>query len=348
MLLYCTIAFGQPTVDIPLIATEATVQTMSVGLDLTATNCIDVTLGEAEAPPAPPPGSFHIVFDLDPYGCPGITTWKDYRNAPSFPFTGPVQHTLIWQRSASGTAITIQYDLPNGAAMTIQDQFGGVLLNLGPFTGSGTTVIPGSYSINSAFLIMQYTDVTPVELTSFTASVSDGGVLLNWSTATELNNQGFDIERLSNSEGNWEKIGYIPGFGTTTEQKNYSYLDGNVTTGSYSYRLKQIDFDGTFEYSNEIVVEVDLTPTDYNLSQNYPNPFNPTTTIEFSIPENTKNVRLTIYNALGERVAELINGSFEPGYYKYQWDAVNLNSGFYLYELRTEKFVSVKKMMHLK
>ncbi len=163
VLLLCTISFGQAAVDIPLVVTETTfTQAMSVGLDLAATNCIDLPLGETEAPPPPPPGAFHIVFDLAPYGCPALTTWKDYRNAPSFPFTGNIQQTLSWQRSAPSTAINIQYTLPTGAAMVIQDQIGGIVLNLGPFTGTGTAVIPTTYPFSAALCIMQYTNIGPV------------------------------------------------------------------------------------------------------------------------------------------------------------------------------------------
>jgi hypothetical protein len=349
VLLYVTIAFGQAEVDISLIATEATTQAMSVGLDVTATNCIDIALGEAEAPPPPPPGGFHIVFDLDPYGCPAITTWKDYRNAPLFPYSGQKEHTLTWQRSATGTAISIQYDLPNGAAMTIKDQVGGIILNLGPFTGAGTTTIPGSYPFSSALLIMDY-DVVPVELTSFTAAVSGGNVLLNWTTATELNNQGFDIER--QAEGNWSKIGYVPGYGTTTEPRSYSFMDESVATGIYIYRLKQIDFDGTFSYSNEIVVEVDLAPNDFALSQNYPNPFNPTTAIQFQVPK-TSDIALKIYDMLGQEIKTLFAGQVEPGKYTVNWDGLNdagakMSSGSYIYRMIAGEFIQSKEMVLLK
>ncbi len=134
----------------------------------------------------------------------------------------------------------------------------------------------------------------PVELTSFNASTNgDGNINLNWSTATETNNQGFEIERKSiNNE--FEKIGYVTGYGTTTEPKSYSFTDDKISTGKYSYRLRQIDFDGTFEYSNEIEIEVSI-PNEYFLRQNYPNPFNPTTKIKYTISSDG-NVTLTVYN----------------------------------------------------
>jgi len=190
--------------------------------------------------------------------------------------------------------------------------------------------------------------VVPVELTSFTASTKGVDVELIWSTATETNNSGFEILREAQNDNKWINIGFVPGFGTTTEPKSYSFTDEDIPTGIYKYRLMQIEFDGTFEYSNEIVVEVDFTPKEFVLYQNYPNPFNPSTVIEFSLPEDVSNVKLSIYNALGEKVAELVNSALTAGRYQYQWNAQNVATGMYIYELRTEKFVSMKKMILLK
>ncbi len=121
----------------------------------------------------------------------------------------------------------------------------------------------------------------------------------------------------------------------------------NITTGIYKYRLKQIDFNGTFAYSKEIEIAVNFIPENYALEQNYPNPFNPTTTIKFALPE-AANVTLTIYNSLGQKVRELINSNLEAGNYNYKWNAKNSAVGIYIYELKTEKFVSIKKMLLLK
>lgn len=189
--------------------------------------------------------------------------------------------------------------------------------------------------------------ILPVELSSFTANVNlNGDVELQWITETEINNHGFEIERKT-IDGQFNVIGFVKGNGTTIERKVYTYVDKNLQAGKYIYRLKQIDYNGQFEYSNEI--EVDVVPVkEFALNQNYPNPFNPTTTIEFSLPEDAENVRLTIYNALGEKVAELVNGKMEAGRYRYQWNAGNVATGLYIYELKTNKFSSVKKMMLVK
>ena len=185
----------------------------------------------------------------------------------------------------------------------------------------------------------------PVELTSFVASVSGNNVTLNWITATEINNSGFDILRQAQNN-QWNKIGFVAGFGTTTETHSYSFVDENLTSGQYAYRLKQVDFDGTSELSNVVNVEV-TNPVKYNLSQNYPNPFNPGTTIKFTLAEGG-NVTLKIYNTLGEEVALLVNRIMESGTHNVNFDALNLNSGIYFYRIEAGDFSQVKKMTLLK
>lgn len=187
--------------------------------------------------------------------------------------------------------------------------------------------------------------IIPVELSSFTASVSENNVNLNWSTATELNNSGFEVERKTGS-GSYEKVGFVPGFGTTTETKSYSFTDQSVAVGSYSYRLKQMDFDGTFAYSNEVNVEVN-PPLVFALEQNYPNPFNPATMINYSIPQDGF-VNLSVYNLLGEKVATLINSNQKAGRYEVNFDASKFASGVYFYSIEAGSYKSVKKMLLMK
>jgi len=191
--------------------------------------------------------------------------------------------------------------------------------------------------------------VIPVELSSFTASVAENFVTLNWQTKTKTNNYGFEIERqLVNSlPGSWDKIGFVPGYGTTTEEKNYSFKDEKISTGKYLYRLKQIDFDGAFNYSNEIEVDVDLSPKEFSLKQNYPNPFNPVTKIKYSIPAKAF-VTLNVYNAIGEKIAELVNNEMNAGNYEISFDGTGLSSGIYYYKITAGNFSEVKKMMLVK
>ncbi|NOX18389.1 MAG: T9SS type A sorting domain-containing protein [Chlorobi bacterium] len=201
----------------------------------------------------------------------------------------------------------------------------------------------------------------PVELTSFTAKPQNGGVLLNWQTATEVDNYGFEIERAidndpasSNNdyaETSWEKIGFVQGHGNSNSTKSYSFADDEPLSGKIQYRLKQIDTDGSFEYSDVVEVAVNA-PAKFELSQNYPNPFNPTTTIKFTLPSNSV-VKLNVYNALGEKAAELVNKEMEAGYHKINFDASGLTSGVYFYVMQAEthngaSFTDAKKLVLMK
>jgi hypothetical protein len=188
--------------------------------------------------------------------------------------------------------------------------------------------------------------IVPVELTSFTANVNNlSQVVLNWSTATETNNQGFEIERRTESS-EFRTIGFIDGYGTTTEPRSYSFTDVNAEQGINFYRLKQVDYNGTYAYSD--IVEVDVTaPLTFNLDQNYPNPFNPSTSIKYSVPESG-NIRLSVFNVVGEEVAVLVNGFSQAGSFEVTFDASNLSTGVYLYKLQSANSVQTKKMMLLK
>jgi hypothetical protein len=186
----------------------------------------------------------------------------------------------------------------------------------------------------------------PVELTSFTANVNtEGNVLLNWTTATELNNQMFEIERRS-KEAEFITIGYVDGYGTTTELQEYAYLDKTVVTGTHFYRLKQIDFGGQYEYSDEIEIDV-IDPLTFVLAQNYPNPFNPSTNIKYSVAK-TGSVKLAVYNLVGEEVNVLVSGQVNAGFYEIVFDASSLPSGIYFYKLQAGSFVETKKMVIIK
>jgi len=191
----------------------------------------------------------------------------------------------------------------------------------------------------------------PVEITSFTAISQLGKVMLDWSTATEINNLGFEIERKiiqNQNSGEWIRIAFVEGKGTTTEPQVYSYIDdiSELNATSLVYRLKQMDFLGTYEYSSEVMVD-NPAPVDYVLYQNYPNPFNPTTTITFGIPIKT-HVVLKVFNAVGEEVAQLYNGEREAGRYSFEFSAEGLPSGIYFYQLKAGEYNTIMKMILMK
>jgi hypothetical protein len=230
------------------------------------------------------------------------------------------------------------YLITNGSGVYVIDQNTGAVLST-PVSGvSGRSTHEYDLSI------------VPVELTSFTANIVGSNVELSWTTATELNNSGFEIERREDNVS-FTKIAFVPGFGTTTEPKSYSYTDQSVNTGTYYYRLKQIDFDGSFTYSGVVEVDVSL-PSKFALEQNYPNPFNPSTSIQFSLPVDAQ-VTIGVYNLVGEKVAEIASGNFTAGSQKVTFNASALTSGIYFYQLNAtgndgKTFSSVKKMALLK
>ena len=187
----------------------------------------------------------------------------------------------------------------------------------------------------------------PVELSVFSGKYNGKGkVDLNWITKTEVNNYGFYVERkINNSE--WGSLTFIEGYGNSNSPKQYSYTDKDLFAGGsiFQYRLKQIDTDGQFEYSD--VVEVEIVPNEFELSQNYPNPFNPSTTIRFSLPKQAQ-LKINIYNMLGEFIETIAEGTYEAGYHKVTFNASNLPSEMYIYRIESNDFVQTKKMMLLK
>lgn len=193
----------------------------------------------------------------------------------------------------------------------------------------------------------------PVELTTFTGTTKGSNVELNWKTATEVDNFGFEIQR-STDKNIWSKVGFVQGYGNSNSVKEYSFVDNQISqSAKFHYRLKQIDTDGTFDFSNEIEIKVNAIPKEYSLDQNYPNPFNPSTTIRYELPAASR-VNVKIFSIIGEQVAELVNEVQLAGFYNQQWNASNLPSGIYLLkiearELQSEKsFSKVLKMMLVK
>jgi hypothetical protein len=192
--------------------------------------------------------------------------------------------------------------------------------------------------------------VLPVELTSFTAEVRLLDAVLYWSTATETNTYGFEIERsiIENQTtiANWSSVGFVPGAGTSNSPREYEFVDKVQKAGHYAYRLKQIDRDGKFEYYGEAEVEI-AEATEFALKAGYPNPFNPSTTIAFSIPQGSK-VSLKVFNILGQEVATLVDDYEQAGEYKVQFNASKLASGVYFCRMQASDFVQTKKLLLLK
>jgi hypothetical protein len=204
----------------------------------------------------------------------------------------------------------------------------------------------------TANTVSNYSNTTqvlvPVELKSFTAYLSGNSVTILWTTVTELNNRGFDIERKIDKD--WDKIAFVDGRGTTTEASNYKFVDDFKyisVKGIVKYRLKQIDFDGTYEYSDVVEVNVDFTPKEYTLYQNYPNPFNPTTTIKYQIPE-LSFVIIKVYDVLGNEVVTLVNEEKHTGIYEVEFDGIGKPSGIYFYRLVAGSFLATMKMVVVK
>ena len=200
------------------------------------------------------------------------------------------------------------------------------------------------YNSGGGFSYQRSTDQSmPVELNLFTAFVKHNIVQLNWQTVTEVNNYGFEVERYQNS---WQKIGFVSGNGNSNSTKNYSFKDDKISSGKFTYRLKQIDNSGQFVFSHSI--DVDLTsPQNYKLDQNYPNPFNPSTTISFDLPQ-AENVKLTLYNLLGQKIRTFLNEFKSSGKHTINFYGSDLTCGIYIYRIEAGTYTQARKMTLLK
>ena len=225
-----------------------------------------------------------------------------------------------------------------------------------PVTVPDTELAPPQLAVSLMDTVVNHYNVVagdtvlPVELANFTSNVNKNNVSLAWTTSTETNNQGFDIERTLVGSNEWTKVGNVAGNGTTTSPKDYTFVD-RANTGNYNYRLKQIDFNGAITYhalSSEVIVGL---PTVYSISQNYPNPFNPSTKIDFELPYDSK-VSILLYDISGREVGKLVNEQLTAGYHNVQFNGSNLASGMYFYRINanggSQNFISTKKMVLIK
>jgi hypothetical protein len=247
-----------------------------------------------------------------------------------------------------------------GSSATIDGDFKGNILAGTYITQNGGTIDGRTLGLTAVTL--GGTSVLPVELTSFTAAFNNSAVELNWNTASEVNNYGFEVQRLAvsysllaksqqlnaNSSEDWVKLGFVQGHGNSNSPKDYSFEDKNPQVGKLQYRLKQIDFDGAFEYSDVVEVNFDA-PVNFVLGQNYPNPFNPETVISYQLPVGGL-VTLKVYDLLGREIATLVNEYKTAGTYNSQFSIRNfqLPGGVYFYSINAGEYKSTKKMILLK
>lgn len=282
-------------------------------------------------------GKYGMAYSNLPGDVPAVWAWGQGTNADPYnklwklnPQTGAILETYQFGPlpPSGGTS---PFGIAGGAEIVQIDGHHVLLLNYQNYALAG-------YSLG----------LVPVELTSFTAASANNEVILNWQTATEVNNKGFEVERKLNDV--WNAIGYVDGKGTTTDIQNYTYTDKNVASGqTYSYRLKQVDYNGQYEYSNVIEIEVSNIPSQFELVQNFPNPFNPTTRINFNLAVDSR-VSIKIFNSIGEEVKTLVSGNYSAGLHNETFDASGLNSGVYVYKIEAvgidgKSFTAAKKMI---
>ena len=243
-------------------------QTLKFGIDSLASDDIDELMGEMDIPPPPPQGVFDARYIMPINNFSGsLNSLRDYRYGTSS-FVGQKEYRLSYQKNYDD-GIEISWDLPEEYYRSFNGFINGGFINV-PIADSGSFIVQDPLTFSKLKMLIDFNSETPVELISFTGELNNNRVHLNWTTATETNNSGFEILRKAQNDNEWKTIGFVPGFGTTTEPKSYSFIDENVTTGIYKYRLKQIDFDGTFTYSNEIEVDVDFTPKEFVLVSELP------------------------------------------------------------------------------
>ncbi|MBS1517951.1 MAG: T9SS type A sorting domain-containing protein, partial [Bacteroidetes bacterium] len=319
-----------------------------------------VSIGSHNLAATLPFGAFQYGFnDDDSYGYPGGLSLAPIATVASLNVTPDTASNLINTQHCVDGLVLDQFNNPvvgvrvdylrkgvnPGAGFAFTNASG-----IAQYCYTGTvagkdTIIGSTGSLADTVFKTWLDNPLPVELSSFVSSVSGRNVILNWSTAHETNNSGFDIERSAN--GTWTKAGNVTGNGTTAEAKNYEFTDRNLNSGTYSYRLKQIDYNGNYEYfdlNGEVTVGI---PDQFTLSQNYPNPFNPSTKIDFSLPKDG-NVNVSVYDNSGKLVSVITNGFRTAGYYTVDFNGSNLSSGIYFYRIEYSGISKVLKMSLIK
>ncbi|MDR3668355.1 MAG: YCF48-related protein [Ignavibacteriaceae bacterium] len=272
----------------------------------------------------------------------GGTTWQEIILPTKISYMFGMQWLDYYNGIVCGTLGAILKTTDAGNSWT--------LMNTGGWTAYGITMLsPDTFYVgggNGQVFRYAKSSPTPVELSSFMANTNGNNISITWSTASEKNNYGFELER-GNNLNSFRQILFIKGSGTYTGKSSYSFLDKDLMPGTYYYRLKQTDLNGSFKYyylGSEIQIG---NPVSYELSQNYPNPFNPSTLIKYAIP-NDGMVTLKVYDISGKEVAVLVNEDQKAGNYSVDFDAHHLSSGIYFYKIESGNYNSTKKLVLIK
>ena len=311
-------------------------------------------------------GSGNLVFTYSTsvLGVPSLLATHNFSGgfygsmAVTSPAAGRVSVNIEYLSSAGqGTTVPSTYIDVATLRFAVTDQTGNGLLRWRTIAPNGTNVFQDDNStLVTVGTLHNLDEPLPVQLASFTAVlVVPGSVRLDWSTLTETNNYGFQVEKGTAALTGYAGVagGFVPGHGTTAVPHNYSFVDSAVEGGTWFYRLKQTDLDGTFHYSDGVQVDVLAgvaerpLPDEFALDQNYPNPFNPATTIEYALPRQS-HVTLEIFTILGERVATLVNETRQAGYHGVRFDGSGLASGLYIYRLAAGDMKMTKRMLLVK
>ncbi len=295
-----------------------------------------------------------------------VSVKDSYTNNPPDPTKCVTREWNVSNNTGGNPTVTLKFQFNTGEYGANFQPSGSIVV--GHYSGGTWTEIPATISggeasylveagsINSfSYFVVGNQGAMPVELMAFSGTSYGNHVKLSWSTSSEINNKGFDIEKQYSSDGNsyseWYKVGFIQGNGNSNSIINYNFTDKCTETGKYKYRLKQIDYNGNFEYFNlSNIINIGI-PEKFTISQNYPNPFNPSTKIDFTLPEDA-NVSIIIYDITGKEVLKVVNENLKAGYYTKELNLSNQSSGVYFYRIistsGTEKFTDTKKMILLK
>jgi hypothetical protein len=348
--LFCAVqVFPQFTIDFETLGQDYKFTVFSTGGDSTDYAVVD-NPSMTGVNTSTKVGRLNVRLNGDP--------WAGLYTDDITPFTITAQNAIIkvWVYKDVISDFNLKLEPPNqdhNVPNTVTNQWEELTFDYSAHIGTTVnrlTIIPDFQLPARTSASMNYFDnidfgqgYVPVELVSFTAAAVGNEVHLKWETASETNNYGFEIQR-GKDNFKLETIGFIKGAGTVTEAQAYSFVDKNVL-GQAFYRLKQVDLDGSYDYSN--VVEVSVIPVRYSLSQNYPNPFNPSTRISFSLPQDN-HVSIKVYNVLGTEVATIVNDLYAAGTHEVEFNASELGSGIYYYTINSGNFKQTKKLVLLK